>query len=232
MRSSSDTRRWADDGRPAKCQPLMVAAAVAGAAIVGGAVSSNAQSKAAKGAANAQAASAQQGIDAQERQFLAISEMLAPYRLGGEKALTVQQDLIGLNGNDAQQAAIRALQTSPQFTSALQQGETSILQNASATGGLRGGNTQTALAQYSPALLAQTINDQYTRLGGIATMGQNAAAQTGSFGQASVNNVSSLLQQQGAAYAGNAIAQGKATATLGNIPANALGAYLGAGGKF
>lgn len=210
----------------------MVAAAVAGAAVVGGAVSANAQKKSAQGAANAQAASAQQGIEAQERQFQAITEMLAPYRLGGEKAFGAQQNLLGLNGDGAQSAAIAALQGSPQFTAALQQGENSILQNASATGGLRGGNTQAALAQFSPQLLAQTINDQYTRLGGVSAMGQNAAAQTGTFGQASANNVSGLLQQQGAAYAGGALARGQATSNLANSFSSAMGSYFGAGGKF
>lgn len=208
----------------------VVAAAVIGTAVVGGAVSANAQKKAAQGASNAQAASAQQGIDAQERQFQAITEMLAPFRLGGEKAFGAQQDLTGLNGNGPQAAAIQALQGSPQFTSALKQGETSILQNASATGGLRGGNTQGALAEFSPQLLAQTINDQYARLGGISSMGLAAAGQTGAFGQSSVNNVSSLLQQQGSAYAGNALAQGRATAGFANSVGGAFGGYLGLGG--
>lgn len=213
------------------CQ--VVAAGIAAAAVVGGSMySANSQKKAAQGGANAQAASARQAIDAQDQRFLDISEMLAPFRLGGTKALTGQEDLTGLNGNNAQAAAIQALQTSPQFTSALKQGENSILQNASATGGLRGGNTQAALAEFSPQLLAQTINDQYTRLGGIATMGQNAAAQTGSFGQAAVNNVSNLLQQQGAAYAGSALARGKANAEVGNSIAQVGMAYFGGGGKF
>lgn len=222
--------RFPDHDEVQSAQFCAVAAAVVGATLVTGAVTANQQKKAAQGAANAQSASAQQGIDAQERQFQAISEMLAPYRLGGEKALSGQQDLIGQNGNDAQLAAIQALQGSPQFTSALKMGENSILQNASATGGLRGGDTQGALAEFSPQLLAQTINDQYGRLGGIATMGQNAAAQTGGFGQQSTNNVTNLLQQQGAARAGQAIANGKANAGLANTFGNAFGSYMG--GKF
>lgn len=210
----------------------MVAAA-AGAAIVGTSlVSANAQKKAAQGAANSQAASAQQGIDAQERRLQETIEMLSPFREGGLNALNAQQDLIGLNGNGAQSSAIQALQSSPQFTAALQQGQNSILQNASATGGLRGGNTQAALAQFSPQLLAQTINDQYARLGGLATMGQNAAAQTGTFGQATANNVSGLFQQQGAAFAGSALARGQATAGVANGISNAVGMYFGGGGKF
>src|SRR5206468_3591196 len=74
-------------------------------------------------------------------------------------SLGAQQDILGLNGPDAQQAAINRLQTMPAFTSALTLGENRILQNASATGGLRGGNTQGALAYFAPSLLAQQIND-------------------------------------------------------------------------
>lgn len=210
----------------------MVAAAVAGAAVVGGVYSANQQSKAADRAAGAQQAASDAGIAEQQRQFDVIQGLLKPYVSTGTTALTAQQDLVGLNGNNAQAAAIQALQSSPQFTSMLQQGENSILQNASATGGLRGGNTQAALAQFSPALLSATINDQYSRLGGLSSMGLGAATQTGNFGQASSNNVTQLLGQIGAAQGGNALAQGKAQAGYANAISGALGTYVGMGGKF
>jgi curli biogenesis system outer membrane secretion channel CsgG len=210
----------------------MVAAAVAGAAVVGGIASADAQRSAGNKAADAQKESAQSGIAEQQRQFDAIQALLKPYVTAGTGALTGQQDLAGLNGNGAQAAAIQALQSSPQFTSMLKQGENSILQNASATGGLRGGNTQGALAQFSPALLSATINDQYARLGGLASMGLGAATQTGNFGQAASNNVTQLLQQQGAAQAGAYLNQGKQTANMWNAASNAIGSYFGAGGKF
>lgn len=148
---------------------------------------------------------------------------------GQKGALQSQQDLIGLNGAGAQQSAIDQLKTSPAFTSLLAQGENSILQNASATGGLRGGNTQAALAQFSPALLAQTINDQYARLGGLTQLGQNSAAMTGSAGMAAGSGISALLQQQGAAQAGNALAQGQATAGMWNSLAGGVGTFAGLG---
>jgi hypothetical protein len=113
------------------------------------------------------------------------------------------------------------------FTSMLQQGENSILQNASATGGLRGGNTQAALAQFSPALLSQMINDQYSRLGGLTALGQNAAAGVGNAGMQTGSNISALLQQQGAAQAGNALGQGQAVAGIANGFASGAGAYAG-----
>jgi hypothetical protein len=159
-----------------------------------------------------------------------VQKLLAPYANAGTGALTAQQDLVGLNGTNAQAAAIQALQSSPQFTSMLKQGETSILQNASATGGLRGGNTQAALAQFSPALLSQTINDQYAKLGGITSLGQNAAAMTGNAGMQTGNSIASLLQQQGAAQAGAALAAGKADAGFGNSISSGIGAYFGMGG--
>jgi len=205
--------------------------ALAGASLVGGLVSSDKQRSAANRAADAQSGAAQAGIDEQRRQFDAIQALLAPYVKAGTGALGSQQALLGLSGNDAQAAAVQALQNSPAFQSQLQQGTNSILQNASATGGLRGGNTQAALAQFSPALLAANINDQYARLGGLSSMGLGAATQTGAFGQASTNNVTNLLGQIGAAQAGGALAQGKASAGYVNAITGALGQYFG-GGKF
>ena len=159
-----------------------------------------------------------------------MQALLKPYADAGTGSLAAQQNLTGLNGADQQQQAISALQNGPQFQSMLQQGEHSILANASATGGLRGGNTQGALAQFSPSLLAQTINDQYGRLGGLTSIGQNAAAGVGNAGMQTGNSITNLLQQQGAAQAGNALAQGRSTAGAWNSASSALGAFGGSGG--
>jgi hypothetical protein len=142
--------------------------------------------------------------------------MLAPYRETGAQALTSQSDLAGLNGSEAQQKAIQALKDSPIFAEQLKQGQESILANASATGGLRGGNTQAALGQFAPQLLSQTINDQYARLGGLSSMGLGAAGQTGQFAQSATNNTQALLQQQGASQAGASLARGQAFANVAN----------------
>lgn len=203
--------------------------AIAAGSVISAAVSSDAQRKAGNKAAGAQSDAAQAGIDAQQQQFDQVRELLAPYVQGGNKAFAGQQDLAGLNGNDAQGSAIAALQSSPQFQSLLRSGETSILSNASATGGLRGGNTQAALAHFSPALLSQLITDQYSRLGGIASIGQNAAAGVGNAGMQNGSAISGLLQQQGAAQAGAALAGGNATAGMANGFAGAVG-MLGSSG--
>lgn len=141
---------------------------------------------------------------------------VTPASAGTKGSLSAQQDLLGLNGVDAQKAAIDQIQSSPLFASLANQGETAMLQNASATGGVRGGNTQGALAQFRPQLLNQLIDQQYSRLGGLTTLGQNSAAGQASAAQQTGTNVANLLGQQGAATAGRYLAQGQAIANVGN----------------
>lgn len=142
-------------------------------------------------------------------------------------ALGSQLDLIGLNGADAQRTAIQGLETSPEFAAMQQQGETAILQNASATGGLRGGNTQAALAQFRPQLLAQLINQQYGRLGGITQLGQNSAVGVGNAGLTTANGIGNAMQTAGAAQAGGILGRAAGfTNALGGI-AGGIGAFGG-----
>ena len=180
----------------------------AGIGLAGSLLSSGAQGSAAQNASQIQQGAAAAG-----------QAQLQPYATAGVGALTAQQDLAGLNGPEAQARAIAALQASPQFTSQQQLGENRILANASATGGLRGGNTQAALAQFSPALLAQVINEQYSRLGGLTNTGLSAAG-----------GVSNLIQQGGAAQAGGALARGNQNASYIGAATNALGLYYGLNG--
>ena len=204
--------------------------ALAGASLVGGIYSADQQRKAGNRAADAQTAAAQAGIDEQRRQFDALQKLLSPWVQGGTGALTGQQDLLGTNGQPAQAAAIQALQNSPQFAAITQQGEDAILANASATGGLRGGNTQAALAQFRPQVLAQLIEQQYGRLAGLSSQGQNAAAGVGNAGMQTGNNVSMLLGQQGQAQAGAALSAGRSNIGYANALTGALGQYAGLGG--
>ena len=133
---------------------------------------------------------------------------MQPFVQGGTSAFQGQQNLIGLGGADAQQQAIQQLQQGPQFQAMQQAGQNAILQNASATGGLRGGNTQSALGQFDQQLLAQLIQQQYGNLGGLAQVGQASAAGQASAGLQTGSNIGNLLQQQGAAAAGGQLAQG------------------------
>jgi len=185
---------------------------------IGGITGAKQAGEAASDAANVQAGMSQKGIDEQRRQFDKMVELMLPYVTAGNQAMGGQQALLGLSGADKQAQAIQGIKDSPQMQALLQQGENSILQNASATGNLRGGNTQGALAQFSPQLLNQLIQQQYTNLGGISQLGQASAAGQASQGMAMASNIGNLLQNQGQALAGGIIGEGNiARNTFGDI---------------
>ena len=198
-----------------------------GAKIIGGLFQSDNASDAANAAAGATTAASQADIAQREKARQELIALLAPYNAAGQKGLGGQLDLLGINGAGPQGQAIAGIQSSPMFTALQAAGERSILSNASATGGLRGGNTQAALAQFSPQLLAQLINDQYTKLGGLTSIGQNAAAGVGNAGMATANGIGGALQTIGAAGAGNALAQGKANAGLISSLTQGAGSLFG-----
>jgi hypothetical protein len=208
-------------------------AALAGIA-VGGAtlIAGNRQAKAAESAAQIQAGSSEAGIAEQRRQFDAIQEILKPYTEAGLPALKAQQALLGLQGPQAERAAIERIRGGETFKALTRQGEEALLQRASATGGLRGGNIQAALSQFRPQLLSSLIEQQYGRLGGMTALGQQSAAGVGAAGLETGANVANLLGQQGAALAGGELAQGRAFASIPSAISGGLGIYSGLGGKF
>lgn len=197
--------------------------------VVGGITGSGAAAEGAEKAAGTQAAASQAAIDEQRRQFDAIQKLLSPYVTAGTGALTAQQNLLGLGGTGAQQQAIAGLESSPIFQALARQGETALLQNASATGGVRGGNIQGALAQFRPAMLNQQIQQQLANLGGITNLGQASAVQQAAAGQSSAANIGNLLGQQGAAIAGGQIAKAGQQYQAFRDITGLLGAAKGAG---
>jgi len=200
---------------------------VGGASLLGGVMQSNAASA----ASGQQVEASQAGIAEQRRQFDAMRELLKPYTQAGTPALAQQQALLGLSGTGAQQQAISGIESSPLFQAQLRQGQNAMLQNASATGGLRGGNIQGALAQFRPAMLSNAIEQQYARLGGMTALGQQSAAGVGTAGMQTGTNVANLLQQQGAAQAGGTLGQAQAYSGLLNAPMQLLGMQAGSGMK-
>ena len=203
------------------------------ALVVGGSqlIGSSMQADAAGEAAAIQAGASREGVAEQRRQFDALQALLKPYTEVGVPALEAQQAFLGLKGPEAERAAIERISGGETFKSLAQQGEEALLQRASATGGLRGGNIQGALAQFRPQLLNSLIEQQYGRLGGLTTIGQQSAAGVGTAGMQTGTNVANLLGQQGAAQAGGVLGEAKAYGQLFNLPAQMLGFQYGAGGK-
>lgn len=229
--------------------------ALGGAALgssIGGGI---AAAEGAEKAGELQAGAAEAGIEEQRRQFDIAMERLSPFQQAGAGALgqltpfvsagapaiEAQQALTGLRGPEAQRAAINQLSASPEFQAQVEQGERALLQRAAATGGLRGGNIQEALAQFRPQMLSQLIGQQYERLGGLADVGRTTAQNIAQLGQAAAANqatsalqtgqqVSGLIGQRGAAQAGAALAPSQAfQQTFGNL-SDIGGMYIG--GKY
>lgn len=191
--------------------PMLV---MAGASLGGGVLQASAQKRAAANASEAQVEGTRLSIAEQRRQFNLVRKLSQPYVQAGTKGLYGALSLIGLNGNQAQSAAIRGIQRGPQFNTMVRTGEDAITANASATGGLRGGNTEAALAQFRPQILSSLIDKQIGNLSGLAGQGLGAAQGVGSAAQAMGNNISGAYGDAAAAQAGRYIANGQATSNL------------------
>jgi hypothetical protein len=248
--------------------PLLIAGLVVGAAsLVSGLIKGSAANKAAEEQAKAaqagitavkegttsglkaQSEATASGISAAQSGLASMQAALAPYMESGKKALASQEDLSGANGPEAQKAAVAAISGGSEMDALVTSGEDAMRQNATATGGLRGGNFQGALAQFRPAMLSNLIKQQYERLGGLTAMGQGSAAQYGAGAVQTGGTIANLYGQQGAGAAqlysqqgqsiaellateGNAKAAGKVAtgATWSAIPAavtSGLGVYMG-----
>lgn len=233
----------------------MINTAVVGLLVVGGSmIAADAQRKAAKKAERHQVEATEQAIEVteeatdealeeQRRQYNEMLELLRPIVERGEVAASTMMDLAGLGGDEAYQRQIQAMQESPEYQATVEAGEEAILQNASATGGLRGGNVQRSLSQFRPQVLSGMIQRRFQNLQQIAAPGQTAAAQTGQLGGGisgdisrtilgSAQNIGSYLTDIGSYRAGRDLATGRADAMVGQAITSIPGILYGQGGAF
>lgn len=145
-----------------------------------------------------------------QNQYAATAPTYQPWMTAGTGALGAESNLLGLGGGAAQQAAITGLQQSPYFQSLYNQGTQSVLQNAAATGGLRGGNTNASLYNLGQQTLAQTIQNQLQNLSGLSTQGLSATGQLGQMGMANAGNIANLQNQIGQTNASAIMQRGQA----------------------
>lgn len=213
---------------------------------LGSLLGAGSQKKAITQATHDQVDAYNRGIDETRRQFDVTNANEAPYRDIGAKGLAGLGDLTGVNGAPQQQSAIDALKASPFYQTLFRTGLETNLQNASATGGIRGGNEVRSLADFGSDTLMQTIQQQLASLGGLANIGQNATAQTGAFGADASSAIVKLLSSIGGANASGALAKGGINAGMWNnaggfldsvvssfLPGGAgLGSILGGKGGF
>ncbi len=143
-----------------------------GAAVAGGVASGAVGLIGSKLAGGAAAGGAAQGQQILQQQLA----NLQPYVDTGTTATTQQANLLGLNGQDAANAAMSTYQTSPGYQWQLQQGLRGVDAGAAAKGMLRSGATLKAEQTFGQGLADSDFGQYYNRLAGLSTTGESAAA--------------------------------------------------------
>lgn len=192
---------------------VSAAAAIVGGSIISGVLGAKAASKSAKASAKGQ----ELGVAEQRRQFDRTEEMLRPQVEAGNLAREQQVALLGLEGEEAQQAARQTLTKGQQFIR--DRAQKNLVRNASAIGGLGGGNVRTALVEQGAGFAAQNEANQFAKLNQLAVPGSQAAISTGQFGANAATNI-----QQGLIDTGKARSTG--IVNKSNILQNAFSGVL------
>lgn len=129
-------------------------------------------------------------------------------RLGEDYGFTL--DASGTPVSDGSTISERAM-ASPFYTNAVQVGEEAVLRNASATGGLRSGNANEALAQANQNAFLASYQNQLSGLQGMAQLPSNA------------NNIASNMSGIGQTQAAGIIGAANSAAAQQQANMNNLG---------
>ncbi len=179
------------------CNVWAVAAVVGGGAVVSSLVNAYTTNQ----AVGAQTAAQQAAIAEQQRQYNQTRSDLSPYRDLGN---TASQQLTNKLGEFTTPITMdqATLEKTPGYQFALTQGLKATQNSAAARGLGVSGAALKGAATFATGLADQTYQTQfniantnqtnaYNRLKGLVDTGQNAAAQTGSFGANAANQISS-----------------------------------------
>jgi len=179
-------------------------------------------------AADAQRYASDLSIAEQRRQQAETERLFQPYVDTGRQALQQQRAFVGLGEPEAMQGQIDAVLASPLYKQMVSSGEESILQSASATGGLRGGNVKSTLAEFRPSILGQLLEQRYNRLAGLSSMGQQSVSQQAVQGQQTAGAIGRNFLGQGEATANARLAQGSAVSGMIGGVGQVVGGIAGA----
>jgi len=168
--------------------------------------------EAAEGASQAQESAAREGLAETRRQFDLTRQDLAPWLAAGTGALELQQNLLGVGGVDAQRQAYANYLESPGQQFLRERGERALVANASAIGGLGGGNVRSALQQQGIGFAAQDFGNYYNRLAGLSSTGQTTGQQLGGFGANFASSTAGLYGNIGQARASGLLGAQQASA--------------------
>lgn len=213
-----------------------VATAVVGSALIGAYASNNAANKEVGAANNATAM--QQGIYQQNE------ANLTPYMQQGNGAMARLSDLMGTSGNPLASgygslthnftAQDYLNNQDPGYRFQLQQGQQALQNSQASESGAMSGAALKGLIAYNQGMAStgyqnaynrwfNNNNATYTRLSGLASLGENAAAGAGNMGVQSGANMANTITGAGNAAAAGAIGVGNAITGAVN---NGTGYYM------
>jgi len=162
-----------------------------------------------------QSSTAKAGQAHAPQQFQQQRSDLAPFRDAATAPLQAQQDLLGLNGQPAADAAMANYQTSPGYQWQMSEGLRGVDAGAAARGMLRSGATIKGEEQFAQGLANSDFGTYYNRLMGLSTLGENAAAGGASTANAAGNAAIQGANAQSSIY-------GNTASGLGSIANNLL----------
>lgn len=148
-------------------------AAAAAVGVVGSVAASEIQSGAVKDATSS-ANAAQTAAEERAR------ASLSPFSDAGQGAVEALRGLSGANGPDAMRAAQGAFVESPGYQWQLGEGLRAVDAGAASKGLLHSGATIKGEEAYAEGLAKQDFSTYYNNLFNLSTLGENAAAKTGS----------------------------------------------------
>lgn len=204
------------------------------------------QAGAAKNAAQLQYEEQQQALDFQKQQWEQQQQNIAPWLKQGQSAINTLGGLMGSGAfapwtQQFQAPTMQQAEQEPGYQFQLRQGEGALQNSAAASGGLLTGNTGEALQQYGQGLAQndyqnvynralqqyqqsyniyqQNQSNLFNRYATLAGLGQTAAGQLGSEGQAAAGNIANISLTGGAQIGQQ----------LNNAAAATASGYVGAG---
>lgn len=174
-------------------------------------------------ATRAQSQSAAAALEELQRQFDIQQGAVQPFRDIALPGLGEASRLAGVMGDPQQRNAIARMLPTPGQEFREAEGERRILQDASARGGLGGGNVLRQLQDFGIGSGRAQVEDQFNRLSGLAGTAQTATGQLGQIGQQFSSGVSDQLTNRANAIASGEAAQQQAKSNLISTGVGLLG---------
>lgn len=224
-----------------------VAAAI-GVSAAAGLAGSALSASGAQSAANTQAGAQEEAAQVQQQMFNTINGQEQPFMNAGYGATTSLQQLLGLKPGSDQTAGLgngyltqtfnpSSITSSPGYQFAQSQGLQQVLNADTPAVGALSGAALKDLTNYSTGTAAQYYNDYFnqfqsqqnnifSRLSGLAGLGQNAASNVGTAGTSLGTGTAQALAGAGASQAAGTVGSANAYASgLSNV-GNSASSYL------